>query len=57
MVKILLDHRGALLSRYIGLATLVAMTVGTVGILMGLSAVDLYGTGNGWEGLLAALQP
>jgi hypothetical protein len=33
------------------------MTVGTVGILMGLSAVDLYETVNGWEGLLAALQP
>jgi hypothetical protein len=57
MVKILLDHRGALLSRYIGLATLVAMTVGTVGILMGLSAVNLYETVSGWEGLLAALQP
>jgi hypothetical protein len=57
MVNILLGHRGALLSRYIGLATLVAMTVGAVGILMGLSVADLYETVNGWGGLLVVLQP
>jgi hypothetical protein len=57
MMNILRDHCSALLSRYIGLATLVAMGVGTVGILMGLRAVDLYETVNGWERLLVALQP
>ena len=57
MVNILRDHRSGLLSRYIGLASLVAMGVGTVGILMGLRAADLYETVNGWEGLLVALQP
>jgi hypothetical protein len=57
MTNILRDHRSALLSRYIGLATLVAITVGAVGILLGLRTVDLYETVNGWEGLLVALQP
>ena len=57
MVNILRDYRSGLLSRYIGLASLVAMGVGTVGILLGLRAADLYETVNGWEGLLVALQP
>lgn len=57
MMNISRDHRSVLLSRYIGLATLVAMTVGTVGILMGLSAVDLCETVNCWERLLVVLQP
>ncbi len=57
MINLLRDPRSALLSRYTGLATLVAMGVGTFGILMGLRAVDLYETVNGWEGLLVALQP
>jgi hypothetical protein len=57
MMNILRDHRNALLSRYIGPPTLVAMTVGTVGILIGLSAVGLYEAVNGWERLLVALQP
>ena len=57
MVNVLHDHRSALLSRYIGLATLVAMSIGAAGVLVGLRAADLYEAVNGWESLLVALQP
>ncbi len=48
MMKILCDQRSALLPRYARLASLVALTVIAVGILMGLGAVDLYETASRW---------
>jgi hypothetical protein len=48
MMNILRDQRSSVTPRHAGLATLVALAVIAVGILMGLGAVDLYETANGW---------
>lgn len=48
MMKILSDQRSSLTPRHAGVAMVLALGVIAVGILMGLGAVDLYETANGW---------
>jgi hypothetical protein len=48
MMNILHDQRSAILSRYVSLVALVALTVAGFGILMGLGAVDLYERASYW---------
>ncbi|MGH6887171.1 MAG: hypothetical protein ACREGK_13980 [Geminicoccales bacterium] len=48
MMDILRDHRSSLIAKHAAITSLVAVAVLAVGILMGLGAVDLYETANGW---------
>jgi hypothetical protein len=48
MMNILRNQRSSLMPRHAGVVTLVALAVVAVGILMGLGAVDLYETADGW---------
>jgi hypothetical protein len=48
MRDILHDHRSSLIAKHAAILSLVALAVIAVGILMGLGAVDLYETANGW---------
>ena len=48
MMNMIRDHRSALLAKHAAIMSLVALAVVAVGILMGLGAVDLYETANGW---------
>jgi hypothetical protein len=48
MLSILRDQRSSLMARHAGPAALMALAVIAVGGLMGLGAVDLYETANGW---------
>lgn len=48
MMNILADQRSSLTPRHAGVATVLALTVIAVGILMGFGAIDLYETANGW---------
>jgi hypothetical protein len=48
MMNILRDQRSSSMPRHASVVTLAALAVVAVGILIGLGAVDLYETANGW---------
>jgi hypothetical protein len=48
MMNMIRDHRSSLIAKHAAILSLVALAVVVVGVLMGLGAVDLYETANGW---------
>lgn len=48
MKNLLRDHRSSMLPRHAGWASLFALAVIVIGIVLGFGAVELYETANGW---------